>query len=61
MFINSLGADAGGGLMNVIIKRATTIPNDSSKDIHTIKDGQTNMTIDVYEGERSRTNDNHLL
>ena len=57
----SLGTDADGGLMDVIVKRGTTIPTESSKDYHTVEDGQTRMTIDVYEGERSRTKDNHLL
>ena len=57
----SLGTDADGGLMDVIIKRGTTIPTESSKDYHTVEDGQTGMTIDVYEGERSRTKDNHHL
>ena len=57
----SLGTDADGGLMNVLIKRGTTIPTESSKDFHTVEDGQKTMVIDVYEGERSRTKDNHLL
>jgi len=36
-----------------------TIPTESLNDYHTVKDGQTRMTIDVYKGERSRTKDNH--
>jgi heat shock protein 5 len=57
----SLGTEADGGLMSVIIKRGTTIPTQSSHIYHTTKDNQRIMVIDVYEGERSRTKDNHLL
>ncbi|KAL7536072.1 hypothetical protein ACHAXR_006904 [Thalassiosira sp. AJA248-18] len=57
----SLGTDADGGLMAVLIKRGTTIPTESSMDFHTVEDNQTRMTIDVYEGERSQSKNNHLL
>lgn len=57
----SLGTEADGELMSVIIKRGTTIPTQSSHIYHTTKDNQRIMVIDVYEGERSRTKDNHLL
>lgn len=57
----SLGTDADGGLMAVLIKRGTTIPTESSMDFHTVEDNQRKMTIDVFEGERSQTKNNHLL
>jgi len=57
----SLGTEADGGLMTVLIKRGTTIPTESSMDFHTVEDNQSRMTIDVYEGERSVTKNNHLL
>ena len=57
----SLGTDADGGMMTVLIKRGTTIPTESSMTFHTIEDNQTRMTIDVYEGERGQTKHNHLL
>eukprot|EP00804_Cyclotella_cryptica_P001695 CCRYP_009068-RA/>CCRYP_009068-RA protein AED:0.34 eAED:0.35 QI:0/0/0/1/1/1/2/0/691 len=57
----SLGTEADGGLMTVLIKRGTTIPTENSHDFHTVEDGQTRMTIDVYEGERSQVKHNHLL
>lgn len=47
----SLGTEADGGLMSVIIKRGTTIPTQSSHTYHTTKDNQQIMVIDVYEGE----------
>lgn len=57
----SLGTEADGGLMTVIIKRGTTIPTESSHDFVTVEDNQKVMTIDVYEGERSQVKHNHLL
>jgi len=57
----SLGTESEGGIMDVLIKRGTTIPTEKSKTFYTIKDGQTKMTIDVYEGERSMVKNNHLL
>jgi len=57
----SLGTEADGGMMTVLIKRGTTIPTESSMTFHTIEDNQTRMTIDVYEGERGQTKHNHLL
>ena len=57
----SLGTEADGGLMSVLIPRGTTIPAESTRDFHTVEDGQTRMIIDVYEGERSMSRDNHLL
>ena len=57
----SLGTDVDGGLMSVIIKRGTTIPTESSSVYHTLEDNQKMMNIDIYEGERPQTKNNHLL
>jgi len=57
----SLGTDVDGGLMSVIIKRGTTIPTQSSHTYHTVEDNQKHMTIDVFEGERPQTRNNHFL
>jgi len=57
----SLGTETTGGVMTVLIRRGSTIPTESSMEFHTMEDNQTKMTIDVYEGERSLTKDNHLL
>lgn len=57
----SLGTEVDGGIMSVLIKRGTTIPTEKSEEYVTLKDHQTAMTIDVYEGERSMVEDNHLL
>ena len=57
----SLGTETTGGVMTVLIKRGKTIPTESSMDFYTTDDNQRKMTIDVYEGERSFTKQNHLL
>ncbi|KAL7491207.1 hypothetical protein ACHAWT_000626 [Skeletonema menzelii] len=57
----SLGTAVDGELMQVLIKRGTTIPSESSMVFHTVEDNQRQMAIDVYEGERSMIKDNHLL
>mmetsp|Transcript_24957 Transcript_24957/g.39191 ORF Transcript_24957/g.39191 Transcript_24957/m.39191 type:complete len:698 (-) Transcript_24957:92-2185(-) len=57
----SLGTAVDGELMQVLIKRGTTIPSESSMVFYTIEDNQRHMAIDVYEGERSMIKDNHLL
>lgn len=36
----SLGTEADGGLMSVLIKRGSTIPTESSHDYHTVEDNQ---------------------
>ena len=50
-----------GSLMNFIIPRGTRIPITLYKNYETIKDNQTSMIIDIYEGERKYLKDNHLL
>ncbi|KAH6787306.1 heat shock cognate protein 70-1 [Perilla frutescens var. hirtella] len=57
----SLGIDTLGGVMSVVIPRNTSIPTRKEKNFWTIDHNQTSMLIKVYEGERSRTDDNNLL
>uniref|UniRef100_A0A7S4IIL7 Mitochondrial-type heat shock protein 70 n=1 Tax=Odontella aurita TaxID=265563 RepID=A0A7S4IIL7_9STRA len=57
----SLGTETAGGIMTVLIPRGTTVPTERTMDFHTLEDDQRTMTIDVYEGERTMTNDNRLL
>ncbi|KAL8157567.1 heat shock cognate 70 kDa protein-like [Apium graveolens] len=57
----SLGIAVKGVLMAVIIPRNTTIPMSMQKVFRTACDGQKCVKISVYEGERTRTEDNNLL
>jgi len=57
----SLGIDTRGDIMSVMIPRNTTIPVKRTKEYLTVKDDQSCVKIQVYEGERTRASDNNLL
>lgn len=57
----SLGIETMGGLMDVIIPRNSKIPIRAARSYTTSKDGQSQLKISVYQGERDLIKDNRKL
>ncbi|HMG08826.1 MAG TPA: Fe-S protein assembly chaperone HscA [Mucilaginibacter sp.] len=57
----SLGIETMGGLMDVIIPRNSKVPTKGGRQYTTSVDGQVNMKIAVYQGERDLIKENRKL
>eukprot|EP00192_Tetraselmis_astigmatica_P008073 CAMPEP_0117676060 /NCGR_PEP_ID=MMETSP0804-20121206/15947_1 /TAXON_ID=1074897 /ORGANISM="Tetraselmis astigmatica, Strain CCMP880" /LENGTH=645 /DNA_ID=CAMNT_0005485125 /DNA_START=89 /DNA_END=2026 /DNA_ORIENTATION=- len=57
----SLGLQTVGGVMQVMIPRNTTIPTRAERIFSTAVENQSEVLVQVFEGERAKATENHSL
>ncbi len=57
----SLGIETLGGLMDVIIPRNSRVPFRAGRNYTTSVDGQVNLKVSVFQGERDQVSENRKL
>jgi len=57
----TLGIETEGGVMTALVERNTTVPAEKKNVFSTAADGQTAVTVRVFQGERKMANANRLL
>ncbi|XXG54686.1 hypothetical protein AAC387_Pa03g2502 [Persea americana] len=57
----SLGIKSKGDLIGIVVPRNTRIPTKRTVTCIAAEDSQTFATVSVYQGERDKATDNHLL
>ena len=55
------GIEISNGELNPIVKKNTPIPIKISKPYATANDNQTEISVKIWEGERTLAKDNHFL
>ncbi|CAM6107955.1 unnamed protein product [Calypogeia fissa] len=57
----SIGVEAAGGLMSVVIPRNSVLPAANKMEFWTYPNQRTSVVLRIYEGESTRARDNNLL
>jgi molecular chaperone DnaK len=57
----SFGIETLGGVFTKLVERNTTVPAEKKQTFSTADDGQTAVTVKVFQGERPMASDNRLL
>lgn len=56
-----MGIETKDGMMSAVIPRNTPIPMKRTESYTTTSDNQDTVAVRVFEGERTKTKDNHFL